>query len=167
MKRRSTGSIGEKYYKNTVAALVIGMLCTVCLQTEAQDVSEVCVADQGNGTYRNPVLHADYSDPDVCAVGDDFYMTASSFGCTPGLPVLHSKDLVNWRIVNYALKELEPKEFYNSARHGKGVWAPSIRYHKGEFYIYWGDPDFGIFMVKTKDPAGEWEKPVLVKPVKE
>jgi len=144
-------------------ALVIGMLCTVCLQTEAQYVSEVWVADQGNGTYRNPVLHADYSDPDVCAVGDDFYMTASSFGCTPGLPVLHSKDLVNWRIVNYALKELEPKEFYNSARHGKGVWAPSIRYHKGEFYIYWGDPDFGIFMVKTKDPAGEWEKPVLVK----
>ena len=144
-------------------ALVIGMLCTVCLQTEAQYVSEVWVADQGNGTYRNPVLHADYSDPDVCAVGDDFYMTASSFGCTPGLPVLHSKDLVNWRIVNYALKELEPKEFYNSARHGKGVWAPSIRYHKGEFYIYWDNPDFGIFMVKTKDAGGECEKPVLVK----
>ncbi len=139
------------------------MLCTVCLQAEAQYVSEVWVSDQGNGTYRNPVLHADYSDPDVCAAGDDFYMTASSFGCTPGLPILHSKDLVNWRIINYALKELEPKEFYNSARHGKGVWAPSIRYHKGEFYIYWGDPDFGIFMVKTKDPAGEWEKPVLVK----
>jgi len=150
-------------YKMKRLALVIGMLCTVCLQTEAQYVSEVWVADQGNGTYRNPVLHADYSDPDVCAVGDDFYMTASSFGCAPGLPVLHSKDLVNWRIVNYALKELEPKEFYNSARHGKGVWAPSIRYHKGEFYIYWGDPDFGIFMVKTKDPAGEWENPVLVK----
>lgn len=150
-------------YKMKRLALVIGMLCTVCLQTEAQYVSEVWVADQGNGTYRNPVLHADYSDPDVCAVGDDFYMTASSFGCAPGLPILHSKDLVNWRIVNYALKELEPKEFYNSARHGKGVWAPSIRYHKGEFYIYWGDPDFGIFMVKTKDPAGEWENPVLVK----
>ena len=150
-------------YKMKSLALVIGMLCTVCLQTEAQYVSEVWVADQGNGTYRNPVLHADYSDPDVCAVGDDFYMTASSFGCAPGLPILHSKDLVNWRIVNYALKELEPKEFYNSARHGKGVWAPSIRYHKGEFYIYWGDPDFGIFMVKTKDPAGEWENPVLVK----
>lgn len=115
------------------------MLCTVCLQAEAQYVSEVWVSDQGNGTYRNPVLHADYSDPDVCAAGDDFYMTASSFGCTPGLPILHSKDLVNWRIINYALKELEPKEFYNSARHGKGVWAPSIRYHKGEFYIYWGD----------------------------
>ena len=97
------------------------MLCTVCLQAEAQYVSEVWVSDQGNGTYRNPVLHADYSDPDVCAAGDDFYMTASSFGCTPGLPILHSKDLVNWRIINYALKELEPKEFYNSARHGKGV----------------------------------------------
>lgn len=143
--------------------LIIGVLCSICLQAKAQYVSEVWVSDQGNGTYRNPVLHADYSDPDVCAVGDDFYMTASSFGCTPGLPILHSKDLVNWRIVNYALKELEPKEFYNSAQHGKGVWAPSIRYHKGMYYIYWGDPDFGIFMVKTKDPIGEWEKPVLVK----
>ena len=62
----------------------------------------------------NPVLHADYSDPDVCAVGDDFYMTASSFNCTPGLPILHSKDLVNWKLVNYALKTIEPEEFYTS-----------------------------------------------------
>ena len=129
----------------------------------AQSISKVWVADQGNGTYFNPVIHADYSDPDVCAVGDDFYMTASSFGCTPGLPILHSKDLVNWQIVNYALKEIEPKVFYNQPQHGKGVWAPSIRFHNGMFFIYWGDPDFGIFMVKTKDPLGEWEKPVLVK----
>ncbi len=130
----------------------------------AQYVSNVWVADRGNGMYVNPVLHADYSDPDVCAVGDDFYMTASSFGCTPGLPILHSKDLVNWRLANYALKTIEPVEFFNKAQHGKGVWAPSIRHHNGEFYIYWGDPDWGIFMVKAKDPLGEWEKPVLVKP---
>ncbi len=113
--------------------------------------------------YQNPVLHADYSDPDVCAVGDDFYMTASSFNCTPGLPILHSKDLVNWRLVNHALESLEPTDFYNHPQHGKGVWAPSIRYHQGEFYIYWGDPDYGIYMVKTKDPKAEWQKPVLVK----
>ena len=104
--------------------------------------------------YINPIIHADYSDPDVCAVGDDFYMTASSFGCTPGLPILHSKDLVNWRLANYALKEIEPTIFFNAPQHGKGVWAPSIRYHNGEFFIYWGDPDWGIFMVKTKRSAG-------------
>ncbi len=114
-------------------------------------------------TFTNPVIHADYSDPDVCAVGDDFYMTASSFNCTPGLPILHSKDLVNWQLVGHALKTLEPVEVFNLPQHGKGVWAPSIRHHNDEFYIYWGDPDYGIYMVKTTDPVGEWERPVLVK----
>ena len=130
---------------------------------EARD-NRAWVPDMGDGTYINPVINADYSDPDVVAVGDDFYMTASSFGCAPGLPILHSRDLVNWDIVNYALKEVPPTDFYGSApRHGKGVWAPSIRFHDGEYYIYWGDPDFGIFMVKTADPLGEWSEPVLVK----
>lgn len=129
----------------------------------AQYVSEVWVADRGDGTYRNPIIHADYSDPDVCCVGDDFYMTASSFACAPGLPILHSKDLVNWQIVNYALPAVPPTEYYSEPRHGKGVWAPCIRHHAGEFYIYWGDPDHGIYMVKTDDPIGEWEAPVLVK----
>ena len=138
-------------------------VCSLFHPAMAQYRSEVWVSDEGNGMYRNPVLHADYSDPDVCAVGEDYFFTASSFNCTPGLPILHSKDLVNWKIVNYALKKVEPVEYYNEARHGKGVWAPSIRFHEGVFYIYWGDPDFGIFMVKTRDPYGEWDKPVLVK----
>lgn len=138
-------------------------ICSMFHPAMAQYRSEVWVSDEGNGMYRNPVLHADYSDPDVCAVGEDYFLTASSFNCTPGLPILHSKDLVNWKIVNYALKKVEPVEYYNEARHGKGVWAPSIRFHEGVFYIYWGDPDFGIFMVKTRDPYGEWDKPVLVK----
>lgn len=129
----------------------------------AQYKSEVWVADKGDGTYVNPVLHADYSDPDVCAVDGHYYMTASSFNCTPGLPILHSEDLVNWEIINYAIKNVEPLDFFSKPQHGKGVWAPSIRHHNGEFYIYWGDPDFGIFMVKTKDIYGEWDKPVLVK----
>lgn len=129
----------------------------------AQYKSEVWVSDNGDGTYTNPVLHADYSDPDVCAVDGHYYMTASSFNCTPGLPILHSEDLVNWEIINYAIKDVEPFDFFSKPQHGKGVWAPSIRHHNGEFYIYWGDPDFGIFMVKTKDIYGEWDKPVLVK----
>ena len=139
------------------------LFAVVNLSAIAQYVSEVWVADRGDGTYRNPILHADYSDPDVCCVGDDFYMTASSFACAPGLPILHSKDLVNWQIVNYALPAVPPTEFYSEPRHGKGVWAPCIRHHAGEFYIYWGDPDHGIYMVKTDDPIGEWEAPVLVK----
>lgn len=138
-------------------------VCGMFHPAMAQYRSEVWVSDEGNGMYRNPVLHADYSDPDVCVVGEDYFLTASSFNCTPGLPILHSKDLVNWKIVNYALKKVEPMEYYNEARHGKGVWAPSIRFHEGMYYIYWGDPDFGIFMVKTRDPYGEWDKPVLVK----
>lgn len=119
-----------------------------------------------NGKYQNPILNADYSDPDVVRVGDDFYLTASSFTNLPGLPILHSKDLVNWTIINNAVTELAPKEYYDKARHGDGIWAPAIRYHNGEYYIYWGDPDYGIFMVKTKDPAGKWEAPVLVKEAK-
>ena len=145
-----------------VAALVPASL-------SAQYRSEVWCPDNGDGTYTNPVINADYSDPDVCvgASGEDYYMTASSFQCTPGLPILHSKDLVNWEIIGYALTELyegfdELKIHFNKPQHGNGVWAPSIRYHNGEYYIYWGDPDYGVFMVKTKDPAGKWEAPVRV-----
>jgi beta-xylosidase len=119
----------------------------------SQDVSKVWIGDNGDGTYRNPIIHADYSDPDVIRVGDDFYMTASSFNAVPGLPILHSKDLVNWRIINHALREQEPVEVFRKPQHGGGVWAPSIRFHGGEFYIYYGDPDFGIYMTKAQDPA--------------
>ena len=129
-------------------------------------ISKVWTADLGNGKFKNPVLHADYSDPDVCRVGDDYYMTASSFACVPGLPVLHSRDLVNWKLIGHAIERLEPQDVFSSVQHGNGVWAPSIRFHNDEFYIYWGDPDYGIYMVKTKDPAGEWSKAVLVKPGK-
>lgn len=128
----------------------------------ADKVSEVWVADMGNGKYRNPIINADYSDPDAIQVDGNYYMTASSFCNLPGLPILHSKDLVNWTIANYAVKTLEPADYFNSARHGDGVWAPAIRHHDGVYYIYWGDPDHGVYMVKTTDPFGEWDAPVLV-----
>ena len=147
--------------------LLLWLLSAVSVQ--AQYKSQVWSPDNGDGTFTNPVINADYSDPDVCvgASGEDYYLTASSFQCTPGLPILHSKDLVNWEIVGYALKELYTGDdalvkHFSQPRHGAGVWAPSIRYHNGEYYIYWGDPDFGCYMVKTKDPAGEWEAPVCV-----
>lgn len=125
--------------------------------------SLVWVADNGDGTYKNPIIHADYSDPDAIRVGDDYYMTSSSFNSIPGLPILHSKDMVNWELVNYALQKQPPFDVYDKPGHGNGVWAPCIRYHNNEFYIYYPDPDYGIYMVKTKDPKGKWSVPVMVK----
>lgn len=140
------------------------LLISITVSVQGQDhyKSEVWVSDNEDGTYTNPILYADYSDPDVVRVGDDYYMTASSFNATPGLPILHSKDMINWKLINHALPIQVPKETFDVPQHGNGVWAPSIRWHKNQFYIYWGDPDHGIYMVKTDDPYGIWEEPVLV-----
>ena len=136
-------------------------------ESEKPYVSDVWVADLGNGKYHNPILCADYSDPDVCRVGDDYYMTASSFNCLPGLPILHSKDLVNWTIIGHAVAHtLPPVETPERPEHGNRVWAPAIRHHNGTFYIFWGDPDQGAYMVSTKDPRGTWTAPKLIKPAK-
>ncbi len=113
-------------------------------------------------TYKNPILYADYSDPDACRVGDDYYMVSSSFNCVPGLPILHSKDLVNWTIIGHALQQQPPYDHFSRPQHGNGVWAPAIRYHAGEFYIYYPDPDFGIYVTKAKTITGPWSEPVLV-----
>jgi beta-xylosidase len=118
--------------------------------------------DNGDRTYKNPILFADYSDPDVIRVGDDFYLTASSFSCFPGLPILHSRDLVNWTIIGHAIDKY-PIDRFKTPVHGCGVWAPAIRYHDGQFYIFFGDPDNGIFMAKARNPAGPWEPLVRVK----
>lgn len=140
----------------------ISLCFPLCIH--AQYVSEVWNPDNGDGTYTNPVLNADYSDPDICAVGEDYYLTASSFAHIPGLPILHSRDLVNWELIGHALQSQFPD--IKAPEHGKGVWAPSIRHHNGEFYIYWGDPDRGVFMVKAKDARGPWNEPVCVIPGK-
>ncbi len=122
-------------------------------------------ADLGNGSYANPVLLCDYSDPDVIRVGETYYLTASSFNFVPGLPILISRDLVNWKLVNYALKKI-PDDTYAVPQHAKGVWAPAIRFHEGLFYIFYGMPDEGIFMVRTADPLDKWDTPVCVRPGK-
>ncbi|MGK5498254.1 family 43 glycosylhydrolase [Streptomyces sp. URMC 125] len=114
-------------------------------------------------TYRNPVLDADWSDPDAVRVGDDYYLTASSFGRAPGLPILHSRDLVNWRIIGHALERLEPEQAFTVPRHDCGVWAPAIRHHAGRFWIFWGDPDHGIYQVNAEDIRGPWSRPHLLK----
>ncbi|HVU35841.1 MAG TPA: glycoside hydrolase 43 family protein [Opitutaceae bacterium] len=120
------------------------------------------VPDRGDGTYRNPVLHADYSDPDAIRVGDDFWLTSSSFNHSPGLPILHSRDLVNWELVGHALPLLVPAKHFATVRHGEGVWAPAIRFHDGKFFIFYPDPDYGIYVVTATNPRAAWSAPVLV-----
>jgi beta-xylosidase len=141
--------------------LLISLVVLFVSSGEAQ-VSKVWVADNGDGTYKNPIINADYSDPDAVRVGDDYYMTASSFSNSPGLPILHSKDLVNWRLINHVFREQEPRDVFKRPQHGGGVWAPAIRFHAGEYYIFYPDPDYGIYMTKAKDPALEWSKPLLI-----
>ncbi len=142
------------------------------LSVPAQTASHTWDPNLQGNRYCNPIINADYSDPDVCRVGNDYYMTASSFACFPGLQILHSTDLVNWTIIGAALKDHYPVlpqykgtdlDYRKKIQHGNYVWAPAIRYHDGWFYIFWGDPDQGLFMVKTQDPAGDWTEPVLVK----
>lgn len=145
---------------NSMKRIFASLALMLPLVASAQYVSKVWSPDNGDGTYTNPVINADYSDPDVCAVGEDYYLTSSSFAHMPGLPILHSRDLVNWEIIGHALQSQFPDK--EVPEHGNGVWAPCIRYHNGEFYIYWGDPDRGVYMVKTKDPRGTWDEPVCV-----
>ena len=154
---------------NRFICICLTLVSTLLTSAQTNYRSMVWSPDNGDGTYTNPVINADYSDPDVCvgASGEDYYLTASSFQCVPGLPILHSKDLVNWQIINYALGNLyegdeELLQHFSTPQHGAGVWAPSIRYHNGWYYIYWGDPDYGVYMVKTQNPAGKWEKPLCV-----
>ncbi|WP_396127568.1 glycoside hydrolase family 43 protein [Dickeya dadantii] len=112
--------------------------------------------------YQNPVIHADYADPDVIRVGDNFWMVASSFNQVPGLPLLHSLDLIHWRIVNYIVKRL-PSPEYDTPQPGKGIWAPAIRFHNNQFWVFYSLPDDGIFVTHTHDPLGEWSEPRCLK----
>jgi len=122
-------------------------------------------ADLGNGTYQNPILFGDYSDPDVIRVGSDYYLVSSSFHFMPGIPILKSHDLVNWTIIGHVYQrlELDPKySLIGGNRYARGSWAPAIRYHRGRFYVYFPTPDEGILMSSAKSAEGPWTTPVLV-----
>lgn len=143
------------------AEVALALLCPA-VQAQTPPADAPWVADLGDGRYRNPVLHADYSDPDAIRVGNRFYMTSSSFTNLPGLPLLESEDLVNWSLVGHALTELVPREVFSTPQYGKGVWAPALRHHNGRFYIFYPDPDFGIYVVEAKDFRGPWSAPRLL-----
>jgi beta-xylosidase len=121
--------------------------------------------DQGNGTYKNPILKSDYSDPDILRHGDDFYLIASDFHFV-GMQILHSKDLVNWKIIGQIFTRLSMDPKYDQMKgYSQGTWAPALRYHNGEFYVFVCTPADGLFMWHAKNPAGPWSETVTVKAV--
>lgn len=148
---------------NKLACYLFACFFPLAVNVSAQGLhAPIWEPDLGNGRYRNPILHADYSDPDVIRVGKQYYMTASSFNSAPGLPLLQSDDMIHWRLVAHALPNLVPAENFSTPQHGKGVWAPSLRFHDGQFWIFYPDPDFGIYVMTAKDFAGPWSAPHLL-----
>jgi beta-xylosidase len=117
--------------------------------------------DLGNGTYANPILPGDFSDLDAIRVGNDYYAISSTLQYSPGMAVLHSKDLVNWRMAGHVvpdLRQISPELNWDRMnRPGRGVWAGSIRFHKGRYWVYFATPDEGLFMSTAETPAGPWE----------
>jgi beta-xylosidase len=117
--------------------------------------------DQGDGTFVNPVLPADYSDIDAIRVGDDYYAISSTLHLSPGMAVLHSRDLVNWELIGHAVQDVTQisleMNWDRMNRYGRGVWAGAIRHHDGKFWLYFASPDEGLFMTTATNPAGPWE----------
>jgi beta-xylosidase len=127
--------------------------------------AQTWTADNGNGTYSNPLFYDEFSDPDPIRVGDDFYLTGTTMHSMPGLPVLHSKDLVNWTLVSYALDRLDlgPEFRLEDGRqaYGQGIWAPSFRYHHGTFYIFSNVNRHTTQMFRARDPRGPWTRTAM------
>jgi len=141
--------------------LIIALVILTASTLIAQNAKVLSWGDQGDGTYKNPIINADYSDPDVIRVGSDYYMITSTFHLSPGITVLHSKDLVNWTIIGHAINDIASFDQVYSAdvmgEYSHGVWAPAIRYHDGKFWVYVFDPAYGLFMTTATNPAGPWE----------
>jgi beta-xylosidase len=148
--------------KTAVALSLILCAASAASAAPPPPSSQPWVADLGDGRYQNPVLYADYSDPDAIRVGQMFYMTSSSFGNAPGLPLLQSSDMVNWELVGHALPRLMPEEVFAKPQPGKGVWAPALRHHAGKFWIFYPDPDFGVYVMTARNFAGPWSVPHLL-----
>jgi xylan 1,4-beta-xylosidase len=136
-----------------VSAALFGPLAAAHAQT--------WMADNGNGTYSNPLFYDEFSDPDLIRVGNDFYLTGTTMHSMPGLPVLHSTDLVNWSLLSYAFDRLDLGPEYRledgKQAYGRGIWAPSFRYHDGTFYIFSNVNGHTTQLFRARDPRGPWQ----------
>ena len=146
-------------------AITIVMLAVMAVSCSRTPASEVCAiaswGDQGNGTFINPILAADYSDPDVIRYGDVYYMVASDFHFM-GIQILKSADLVNWELITRIYDRIEMPGYDTGERYGGGSWAPTLRYHDGKFFVFFCTPGEGLFMTCATKPEGPWSKLLLV-----
>jgi len=145
---------------NNVKLLIVLWTCQLlCVNVFGQQTGKW--GDQGDGTYINPVLPGDFSDLDAIRVGNNFYAISSTMQYSPGMVVLHSKDLVNWEIISHVVPDLtriSPNLNWDKMNcYGKGIWAGSLRFYKNKFRVYFGTPDDGFFMSTAANPAGPWE----------
>jgi xylan 1,4-beta-xylosidase len=143
-------------------------LCLVAVAVCASQVKLVAqtwTADNGNGTYSNPLFYDEFPDPDIIGVGPDFYLTGSSMHTMPGLPLLHSRDLVNWELSSYVLDKLDlgPEYRLEDGKnvYGQGIWAPCLRYHDGTFYVFANVNGKTTQMFRSSSPLGPWTRTAM------
>ena len=124
------------------------------------DPTKHWTADNGNGTYSNPLFYGEFEDPDPIRVGDDYYLAGTTMHMNPAVEILHSKDLVNWELAGYCTNRLDLGPAYRLEGgniYGRGIWAPCIRYHKGMFYIFSNVNGAGLQVFRSKSINGPWE----------
>jgi xylan 1,4-beta-xylosidase len=152
-----------------LAAAALAVCAAVaCMHVRAQEEprpaaglsSATWTADNGNGTFTNPLFYDEFSDPDLIRVGDWFYLTGTTMHAMPGLPILRSRDLVNWEFLGYAVDKLDFGPAYRLEDgkniYGQGIWAPSLRYRNGTFYIFSNVNGRATQIFTATDPRGPW-----------
>ena len=154
--------------KKLLTIPLLGLAISAQAQSRATSLPEVpdkpisWTADNGNGTYTNPLFYDEFSDPDVLRVGDDYYLAGTTMHSVPGLVILHSRDLVNWENVAYCFDRFDFDDPAFSLKDGKevygeGIWAPCIRYANGQFYIFSNVNGKGLQCFTSKDIHGPWQ----------
>jgi len=140
--------------------IVLSFVALVCIRVQAQRVT--WTADNGNGTFTNPLFYEEFSDPDMIRVGEYFYLTGTTMHSMPGLPILRSRDLVNWEFVAYAMDKLDLGPAFRLEEgkniYGRGIWAPSFRYHNGTYYIFSNVNGQTTQKFTATNPAGPWTR---------
>lgn len=162
IKIRTKTILKYAFYINTKRSFLILLFAISFFQCSLAQHNTGSWGDQGNGTYINPILNADYSDPDVIRVGEKYYMVCSEFHYV-GMPVLESEDMVNWKIIGQVYTKLDFPKYKDNKGYGEGSWAPSIRYHDNKFWVYFCTPSEGLFMSTAEKPEGVWAPLVHVK----
>jgi beta-xylosidase len=148
-------------FKLLACGSLLGLATALGASALPPDAMKRWTADNGNGTYSNPLFYGEFEDPDVIRVGDDYYLAGTTMHMMPAVEILHSKDLVNWELAGYCTNKLDLGPAYRLEGgniYGNGIWAPCIRYHNGMFYIFCNVNRAGLQVFRSKSINGPWER---------